>query len=966
MFLAERADQLNQLSLLFRRASCGEGQVILLTGPIASGKTTLVGAFCEQVTTVKGQVIRAAGARAERSHEFGIVRQLLQCPALPAELAERATEFLADPAPDGAVHLFGEDGHVHEQVLREVFGMLVGLAGATPVAVVIDDVDHADAASLECIIYTARRLGSARLAVVLTEVSPHLDAAHSEARSELLRLPFCTQVQVSPLSVEGVAQLLDASGQGGASSLARQYFQITGGNPLLVRACIADNSADNGDAVGRPGGPAALRIGDEFRAAVGECLYRHGGVVRKVAQGLAICAESVKAALASELLAIPEKTTAQAIRQLAASGLLDSGSFRHPSIRAVLVEDLGADDARRLHARAAELLYRDGASPDLVAGHLVKVGCASEPWAKPTLRAAAERALLANEPQVASDYLRLADEVETDPRERAATGVQLVRARWQFNPLSAVRYLGELAEAARGNLLSLPDMLTIVPYSLWDGRSDEAADVVGLALKSRGELDVNGFAQLRATTMLASWSPASEWIALDGEEAERREDPGLLSASAHPVLQAVAVLGTALTRPGDVGIAGAEQILQRCELEDAAFGRVAAALGALICAGRSDRAIIWCEAFLHRPSLRKAPTWHAIMRALRAEAALRVGDLTGAENHGRIALAAMRTQDWGIGIGLPLAVVLLAATETGNFKEASGALAVSVPAAMSHTPVGLLYLRARGRYHLATGRFQAAMSDFRSCAEVMDRQGFGHPRLVPWRLEMARAHLCLGEANAAAALVREELDSTDGMDNRTQGLALRLRAAATVPPQRIALLKRAVDTLQDCDDRVELAHALADLGRAMDAQGDAGRARMMMTRAFRLASDCGAQLLCGKLLRDKPGINGPESPLSADADGVSLLSDAERRVASLAAQGCTNREIARKLFITVSTVEQHLTRAYKKLDIKRRIDLPVALVECADPWERQPADARTRMPDPLGEPHWPVSFYRPAANPRPA
>jgi DNA-binding CsgD family transcriptional regulator len=141
---------------------------------------------------------------------------------------------------------------------------------------------------------------------------------------------------------------------------------------------------------------------------------------------------------------------------------------------------------------------------------------------------------------------------------------------------------------------------------------------------------------------------------------------------------------------------------------------------------------------------------------------------------------------------------------------------------------------------------------------------------------------------------------------------------------------------------------------------------MMMTRAFQLASDCGAHLLCAKLLRDKPGINAPESPLSAGADGVSLLSDAERRVASLAAQGYTNREIARKLFITVSTVEQHLTRAYKKLDIKRRIDLPVVLVECADPWERQPADARTRMPDPLGESHWPVSFYQSAANRRPA
>ncbi|MZE78115.1 helix-turn-helix transcriptional regulator, partial [Streptomyces sp. SID5475] len=51
------------------------------------------------------------------------------------------------------------------------------------------------------------------------------------------------------------------------------------------------------------------------------------------------------------------------------------------------------------------------------------------------------------------------------------------------------------------------------------------------------------------------------------------------------------------------------------------------------------------------------------------------------------------------------------------------------------------------------------------------------------------------------------------------------------------------------------------------------------------------------------------------------LSDAELRVATLAARGYTNRQIADKLFITVSTVEQHLTRAYRKLAVQRRADL---------------------------------------------
>jgi DNA-binding CsgD family transcriptional regulator len=56
-----------------------------------------------------------------------------------------------------------------------------------------------------------------------------------------------------------------------------------------------------------------------------------------------------------------------------------------------------------------------------------------------------------------------------------------------------------------------------------------------------------------------------------------------------------------------------------------------------------------------------------------------------------------------------------------------------------------------------------------------------------------------------------------------------------------------------------------------------------------------------------------------------LLTDAERRVAALAAVGYANREIAGKLFVTLSTVEQHLTRIYRKLKVTSRADLPSSL-----------------------------------------
>ena len=58
------------------------------------------------------------------------------------------------------------------------------------------------------------------------------------------------------------------------------------------------------------------------------------------------------------------------------------------------------------------------------------------------------------------------------------------------------------------------------------------------------------------------------------------------------------------------------------------------------------------------------------------------------------------------------------------------------------------------------------------------------------------------------------------------------------------------------------------------------------------------------------------------AGGVESLTPSERRVAQLAAEGLTNREVAQSLFLTVKTVELDLSHTYRKLDIGSRTELP--------------------------------------------
>jgi DNA-binding CsgD family transcriptional regulator len=131
---------------------------------------------------------------------------------------------------------------------------------------------------------------------------------------------------------------------------------------------------------------------------------------------------------------------------------------------------------------------------------------------------------------------------------------------------------------------------------------------------------------------------------------------------------------------------------------------------------------------------------------------------------------------------------------------------------------------------------------------------------------------------------------------------------------------------QGVGDQYESATALADLSAVYYGLGEIARARMVIRKATRLAKELGAEPLHQALLAGHPyaHLELEDAPRGAD-ETATELSDAERRVAALAAQGHKNREIARRLHITVSTVEQHLTRVYRKLGVTRRMDLPTQL-----------------------------------------
>jgi DNA-binding CsgD family transcriptional regulator len=119
--------------------------------------------------------------------------------------------------------------------------------------------------------------------------------------------------------------------------------------------------------------------------------------------------------------------------------------------------------------------------------------------------------------------------------------------------------------------------------------------------------------------------------------------------------------------------------------------------------------------------------------------------------------------------------------------------------------------------------------------------------------------------------------------------------------------------------RLELAHALADLGQQQLRGGDRSTARATIRRAAELALECRAQALADRLTAGLTTKGG--RPPRLRLTGVSALTPSERRVAQLAADALTNRQIAERLYVTEKTVEAHLSRAFRKLDVRSGIQL---------------------------------------------
>jgi hypothetical protein len=554
----------------------------------------------------------------------------------------------------------------------------------------------------------------------------------------------------------------------------------------------------------------------------------------------------------------------------------------------------------------------------VVARHLISAGRPDESWVVPVLREAADSALHDNDLNLAVSALRLAHRLSTDDRERATITAALARTEWQYDPAMAGRRLPELLKAAHSGALTGTDAVMTIGHLVWKGEPAQA--VTTLARLDGATADLGTATDLAVARLWLSLA-YPDFRAADPPRAEAATT-GHDDAMGDVQLAAAYRLAALLTGgAGEADDGGAEHILERSRLGHTPLVPVIAALTTLVCTGKLRRAAYWSDLLREKAAAEEqVPIWHAVVTAAHATIRLLRGDLEKAEHGARVALGLVPPKSWGVAVGGPLATLVLAATRQGRHDVAATYLEFPVPNAMFQTAFVLPYLRSRGWYYLTTGRPGAALADFRACGDTMTRWGVDLPALVPWRTDAAQACLELGDTGQATLLADEQLAFARPRTT-VRGISLRVKAMAGDPDERVPLLRSAAAELQACGDAYELAVALAELSRAWRSAGEHKRSAAVARRSRQLAGTCAAAPLIDRLVAEHR-LDDECWPDDGKIGAFDELSDAERKVAALAAQGYMNREIAGRLYITVSTVEQHLTRVYRKLKVKRRSELP--------------------------------------------
>jgi DNA-binding CsgD family transcriptional regulator len=640
-------------------------------------------------------------------------------------------------------------------------------------------------------------------------------------------------------------------------------------------------------------------------------------------RAVAILGDGASLATAAAFAEIPEAEAAQAADLLAGLAILDAGEglgFAHPIVREAVYADLGRRERTQSHARAAALLAETGAPDERIAAQIAAAEPVGDPARVALLRRAAADAIARGGPAGAVVWLRRALAEPPPDDALAEVLMELGTAEAYLGAPEAARHLAGAAERLTDASQRIVATRTLALALTMDGQADRAVEVLEAAIPDAGreqvlilEADLAAHAQqaslearapaarrLEAHAELAGATPG-ERLALAAVAFERaRASTSAAEAARH--LEGALADGR-LLRDQEIDVAGVFYHLVLGLMDTDTFEIAEDCLA-------QERAR--AQAIASIPAL-------AYTSLYRGRLALQRGDLPVAEADARTGRELLASHGIRLGARGSLALLIMVLVESGDAEAAERELHASglgedIPPGLTTNPL----LEARALLHVARGRPKQGVDDLVEFGRRDELWGSSNPLASRWRSRAALALAALGDRDEARRMADEDLARARRWGT-SSGLGVALHAAALTGDDPIAGLRDAVEVLAGSPARLEHARALVDLGAALRRANRRAEARDELAAGLDLAEACGAHGLAQHARTELLAAGGRSS--EPEGTGLEQLTASERRVAELAAEGRSNPEIAQTLFVTRKTVETHLGRVYRKLDISGRADL---------------------------------------------
>lgn len=821
------------------------------------------------------------------------------------------------------------------------------LASGRPLVLVLDDLQWADQGSLELASYLLRRPARRRAMLVLAYRPGEAPAILCEAQDDALAQGRLDLIDVGPLSPDDVRELIPADI---GPSVHARLCDESGGNPFYLLQLLRSLSAPTQDADAGAHGVASGDVPAAVAAALAREVASLTGEGRKLLEGASVAGDpfALESALAAadlsetRLDALDELLTLQLLRPTEVPRRF---SFRHPIVRKAVYVETGVGWRLGAHARVRDALRAAGAPATELAHHVEQAALPGDIEAIAILEEAGKMgAPLA--PALAAHWLTAASRL-LPPRDTARRSELLVRistalgasGRLEESRSALVEAIDLLPPGAETKRVHLSALLGALGHLL--GRHEEAraqlrSTLAGLPDPTSPEAATLQIELAADAIYAADWDSALAWAerALAGADSSGQR---ALSATAEALL-CMACLGMGQIPEAEQHRAMAETHADG--LADAELGR---RLGAPYCLGFAEyflgryedgvrhlqRGIVLSRSsgrahFLTHMKLGTA--WNLIQLG-RAVEATELAD--EAIEEARL-VGNLQALAWALGIRCWIACVV------GNVEVAlrMGEEAVIVGADRDESLVSALVRAHLGMAHLESGAHER-------CVTEMERAGA--PAFADFFSDQ-RPRLCevLCRAEIGLGRLKEAQDWVERGEAFAEGLGLpvasasayraraRLLVAQDKPELAVELALAAAEMQESRCARIDAAHTRILAGQALAASQDPARAVAEFECAFEEFDACGAVRPRDQASRElrRLGRRVPRHGRRGScSEGVEALSERQREIAELTAEGKTNREIAAVLFISEKTVEKHLSSIFGKLGISGRAAIGAKLTQ---------------------------------------